>query len=135
MDAPSPSTRKLARQLLALEVEGHSGAHATGEEAIRVCDKLQTSLTRFAGPDGFTSLLRRAMTLAGAEVPELKSVKLEHDGCRTSFVAAVLASASGGSEAAVAIIASLLELLVTFIGEPLTLRLVRESWPNASLEQ
>ena len=29
--------------------------------------------------------------------------------------------------------AQLLGLLVTFIGEPLTLRLVRDAWPNASV--
>jgi hypothetical protein len=33
------------------------------------------------------------------------------------------------------IIAQLLELLVTFIGQPLTLRIVHESWPDASLDQ
>ena len=31
------------------------------------------------------------------------------------------------------IVAQLLGLLVTFIGEPLTLRLVRDAWPNASV--
>ena len=41
----------------------------------------------------------------------------------------------GGAEAAVAITAHLLGLLVTFIGEPLTLRLVREAWPDASLDE
>jgi hypothetical protein len=35
-------------------------------------------------------------------------------------------------DAAVAITAQLLGLLVTFIGEPLTVRLVREAWPDAS---
>ncbi len=42
---------------------------------------------------------------------------------------------NGGVEAAVAITAHLLGLLVTFIGEPLTLRLVREAWPDASLDE
>ena len=42
---------------------------------------------------------------------------------------------TAGGEAAVAITAHLLGLLVTFIGEPLTLRLVREAWPDASLDE
>jgi hypothetical protein len=29
----------------------------------------------------------------------------------------------------------LLELLVTFIGEPLTLRLVHDTWPDASMNE
>lgn len=135
MDIRSPSARKLARQLLALEAEDNRDIDTQGQAAVRVCDKLQNSLTRFAGPDGFTSLLRRALALAGADAPSLKSVQLEHDGCLKGFAAVAVASATGGPEAAVSVIAGLLELLVTFIGEPLTLRLVRESWPNASLEE
>jgi hypothetical protein len=38
-------------------------------------------------------------------------------------------------DAAVAITAHLLGLLVTFIGEPLTVRLVREAWPDASWDK
>ena len=40
----------------------------------------------------------------------------------------------GGADAPVAIIAHLLGLLMTFIGEPLTLRLVREAWPDVLLD-
>ena len=43
--------------------------------------------------------------------------------------------ATVGADAAVAIIAHLLGLLVTFIGEPLTLRLVGEAWPDALLDE
>ena len=42
---------------------------------------------------------------------------------------------NGGPEAVVGIIAHLLGLLVTFVGKPLTLRLVREAWPDASLDE
>ena len=60
---------------LALRVEGSgriARASATGahvHEAVRLCEKLRISLTRFAGADGFISLLRRALVLARAEVP------------------------------------------------------------------
>ena len=36
-------------------------------------------------------------------------------------------------DAGPAIVAQLLELLVTLIGEPLTLRLVRDAWPDATV--
>lgn len=103
-------------------------------EAQRVCEKLQVSLTQFAGEDGFTALLRRALALARADVPAMQAVRLKQD-CTLEGIDALAADATnGGADAAVALIAHLLGLLVTFIGEPLTLRLVREAWPDGSLD-
>jgi hypothetical protein len=59
MEMSSPSIRDLARRLLAVETEGQSVANSPVHEAIRVCEKLRVCLIRFAGPDGFTALLRR----------------------------------------------------------------------------
>jgi len=110
-------------------------------EAVRVCEKLRVSLTRFAGTDGFASLLRRALTLARAEVPELQSVKVNPDGSLEGLEQLAArewrpgSGWDGGAEAAVAITTHLLVLLVTFIGRPLTLRLLREAWPDAPLDE
>jgi hypothetical protein len=133
MDKPSPSMRDLARRLLAAS-QTASGPHV--HEATRVCGTLQISLTRFAGAAGFTSLLSRALTLASAEVSSLQSVKIGTDGRLVGFeqLAADAGTGAMGGEAAVAITAHLLELLVVFIGEPLTLSLVREAWPEMSLD-
>ena len=109
------------------------GAHA--HEATRVCDKLRIALTRFAGSDGFMSLARRALALASADFPSLETVKLKPDGSLEGLEALAVDATNGGPEAAVAVIAHLLGLLVTFIGEPLTLRLVRDAWPNGSLNK
>lgn len=133
MDITSPSIRRLARQLLAVEVTAH-GTDAQGQhEALRVCEKLRISLTRFAGADGFAALLRRALALARAEVPSLSRITLEPDGSIKGFEALAAHEADGGRAAAVALISDLLGLLVTFIGEPFMLRLVREAWPDLSL--
>lgn len=113
-----------------MEVQSPHEPHQ--HEAVRVCEKLRLSLTRFAGADGFASLLRRSLTLARAEVPELRDVQINPDG---SLGGLEQLSAEGGAEAAVAITAHLLWLLVTFIGRPLTLRLVREAWPAAPLDE
>ena len=102
-------------------------------EAVRVCEKLRVSLTRFAGPDGFASLLRRSLVLARADAPSLEAVTIKPDGSLEGLEAVASDTRSGGPEAVVGIIAHLLGLLVTFIGEPLTLRLVREAWPDTSL--
>lgn len=131
MDTSSPATRDLARRLLAVEAASQSATAARGHEAVRVLEKLRISLTRFAGADAFTALLRRALALASADVAALQTVKLQPDGSLEGMEALAVEATNGGSEAAVAISAHLLGLLVTFIGEPLTLRLVRAAWPDA----
>lgn len=133
MDMPSASMRALARRLLAVEAASQSATGAHVHEGVRVCGKLQVSVTRFAGSDGFAALLRRALALARAEVPSLQTVKLKPDGSLEGCEALAVEAANGGPEGVATIIAYLLGLLETFVGEPFTLRLVRETWPDASL--
>jgi len=125
----------VARRLLAVEAASPSAAHPRAHEAVRVCEKLRASLTRFAGVEGFTALLRRALALARADVPSLQTVTLKPDGSLEGCEVLADDATNGGPEAAVAIIAHLLGLLVTFIGKPFTLRLVREAWPDTSLNE
>ena len=134
MDTPSPSTRDLARRLLAAEAAGEA-ADARVHEAVRVCEKLQISLTRFAGPDGFTSLLRRALALARAEFPSLQAVNLKSDGSLEGLDALAVDATGSGPEAAVAIITHFLGLLITFIGAPMTMHLLGEIWPDTLLDE
>ena len=135
MTTPSESTRALARRLLALEAARQSVTDARVHEAVEVCEKLRVTLTRFAGADGFTALLRRALALARAEVPAAHSIQVKAEGCLDGLEEFVAEAGNVGVDAAVAITAHLLGLLVTLIGEPLTLRLVREAWPDASLDE
>ena len=111
-----------------------SASHPHMHEAVRIYETLRASLTRSIGPDGFTALLNRALALARADVPALKAVKAKADGSLEGLQEILGEAENVGVDAAVAIIAHLLELLVTFIGEPLTRRLVREAWPDVSLE-
>ncbi len=127
------SMRGLARRLLAVEAASRSAAGTQVLDGVLVCEKLQISVTKFAGSEGFNSLLRRALALARAEVPELQTVEVGPDGGLQGCEALAVAAANGGPEDLVALIAHLLGLLETFVGEPFTLRLVRESWPDASL--
>jgi hypothetical protein len=118
--------RELAKRLLAAS---HAASGPSGHGALLVTEKLRISLTQFAGPDGFASLLRRALALARAEVPALESVAISSDG---QLQGMEQLAADTGKKAAVELAAHLLWLLVTFTGEPLTMRLVREVWPNIS---
>jgi hypothetical protein len=124
----------LAPRLLAAEAAGQSAADAHVHEAVRVCEKLRVSLTRFAGADGFASLLRRALVLARADVPALQMVNVKADGRLEGLEELATQAGAAGVDGAVAVTTHLLGLLVTFIGEPLTLRLVRDGWPDASLD-
>ena len=122
----------LARRLLAASKTA-SGPHV--HEAVLVNEKLRITLTQFAGADGFASLMRRALALASAEVPSLECIKVGADGRLEGFEQLATDAKSEGGEAAVAITAQMLTLLVTFIGEPLTLRLVLLAWPDTSLDE
>lgn len=135
MDKPSPSIRDLARRLLALEAAIPAETDAHAHETVRVCEKLRITLTRFAGADGFTALLRRALALSQADVPALRNVKVNTDGNLEGLEDLVAGAGAAGIEAATAIAAHLLGLLVIFIGEALTLRLVRDAWPDASFDE
>ena len=134
MDTPSASTRNLARRLLAAEESRLPAPDQHLHAAVRVCDKLRLSLTRLIGADGFTALLRLSVVLARAEVPSLNRIAVKADCSIDGLEALAADDADGGAGAAVELAAQLLGLLVTFIGEPMTLRVVRQSWPDASFD-
>ncbi len=132
MDTPSASMRALARQLLAAS-EIASGPHV--HEAVVVIERLRICLVKLTGDEGFTSLLKRALVLSSAHVPSLRSVKIDAAGRVDGLEHFAADSGTGalGEEAAVAITTHLLGLLVVFIGKSLTLRLLRQSWPDTRL--
>lgn len=135
MNPLSPSVRVWSERLLALEAASRSASGADVHEAVRVCEKLRISLSRFIGVEGFAALLRRGLALARAEFPPLQAVKITADGRLEGLEEIAAADAGQGAEAGIAVTAHLLGLLVTFVGEPLTLRLVRDAWPDASLAE
>ena len=129
IDPMPPLIRHLARRLVALE-KARVGATADGCEATRVCDKLRVPLVKLAGVAGFLSLLSRALALAKSAEPILKGVQVQPDGTLSGFAAI---APERRAEAGEVVVAQLLHLLVTFIGKPLTLRLVGEAWPEATI--
>ena len=87
------------------------------------------------GNGGFRALLSRALALANAEVPWLRAVQVKADGSLEGLeeLHAQL-DPDEFFEGRVVLLAQLLGLLVAFIGENLTLRLVREVWPKVPLD-
>ncbi|QDA36774.1 hypothetical protein E4191_22045 (plasmid) [Paracoccus liaowanqingii] len=124
---PLLSMQALAQQLLTLERRHQNAFDDPADEAARVFERLRDALARFAGLSGFTSLMRRALALARADDPSLRQLSVRADGSLEGLEQL-------SSDAVLAIIAQFLGLLVTFVGEPLMLRFVREAWPDASLD-
>ena len=127
VDSPPASIRAWAHRLLALEAANKSASDTDRHNLLRVFGKLRIALTQFVGADGFTALIRRALALARREVPSLQTAKVTPEG-RLEGIEENAADAKYDSEATIAITAHLLALLVTFINEPLTLRLMSDLW-------
>jgi hypothetical protein len=135
MSTVTPAIQKLSRRLIAAESARESSDKLVSP-AVRACEQLRVPLAKLAGLAGFRSLMTRAVALATAEVPWLDSVQVRADGSLEGF------DAAGGQlgavqcdEAGAVVVAQLLGLLVTFIGEPVTLRLVRDAWPDMSVTE
>lgn len=103
---------------------------------VAVCEKLRPHLSMLMGKAGFRALLARALTLARRHSPCLEDVRVTDDGVLASpadpEVPVDPESMKAGGEA---IVSSLLGLLVTFIGEDLTRRLVLDIWPDPSADE
>lgn len=125
-----------AQRLIAEERKAGLASESDGRVAFRVCEKLRRPLVTFAGVGGYRSLVSRALVLARAEEPWLAGVKLNPDGI-FQFTAEIEAEVDlkPAGKGATAVVAQLLGLLVTFIGEALTLRLVQDVWPKAAISE
>ena len=131
-NATPPEICNLARRLIALEASC-PGVEGSVDPAVRVCGEIRRPLVRLAGAAGFRSLMTRAKALAMAEAPWLESVRVSADGLLEGFDAAhSRPDAVQGEAAGFVIVAQLLGLLVIFIGEPLTLQILRDVWPDAA---
>jgi hypothetical protein len=123
--------KEFARQLLVYEAATGTSP-AAGESAVfRVCEKLRGRLSVLIGTDGFRLLLSRAVSIAGAGRPWLSALIIRPDGSLgglDDLEAALSVQMIVAGE--VALVAQLLELLVTFIGPALTLQLLRDIWPK-----
>jgi hypothetical protein len=127
-------TRDLAQRLLAYENAAGKNSEPTESAAFRVCAKLRRPLITLAGVAGFRSLLSRALTLARAEAPSLSAVEVARDGSLKGLDELASQTDKELARDGGILIAQLIGLLLTFIGEGLTLRLVQDVWPEAAFD-
>ena len=127
--------RDFAQRLVAVEARGNKSSGRNGRAVFSgVVEKLRGPLVTLSGAAGFWALLSRSVALAGNEVRWLRAVRVKADGSlETPAEMAQLDNAEIAS-AEVILVAHLLGLLVTFIGAPLTLRLLQDAWPGVSIQ-
>jgi len=119
----SSNIKQLAERLVTFEAAAQNSSKDDAHAICRVCEKLRRRLTTLTGTAGFTSVLSRALTLAKRETPALRVVQVRPDGSMEGL-------SSETAEAYPVLVAYLLNLLVTFIGEVLTMRLLTDIWPD-----
>jgi hypothetical protein len=132
-----PDMRDLAQRLLGYEARAGSTSEPVETTTLRVYQKLRHSLGELAGSAGFHALASRALTLARSEVPSLSAVQVGADGNlegMSTIEPSIEVELDRVHEGGVILISRLLGLLFIFLGEALTLSLLREAWPGTALD-
>ena len=132
MNRVTPQMRAMATGLITYESKHSNSPESKSPSGFHVCEKLRPQLATLMGNGGFRALVTRALALAIEEVPWLQHVQVKPDGS-LEVVDEVDAQISKGQigEGRVVLLAQVLGLLVAFIGEGLTLQILREVWPKA----
>lgn len=128
----------LVRRLLAHEAAESQDQDSLIEAAERVSEELRVHLSKRIGQEGFRTILARSLALTTAQFPHLSAVRVGADGTLIGLRGAISHAqeaqdkeAQGVTiEGAVALVAQLLALLISFIGEDLTLRLLSAVQPE-----
>jgi hypothetical protein len=133
----APGMRDLAQRLLAHEAAADKASEPMESSTLLVYEKLRQSLGEFVGVAGFYSLASRALALAKPEAPSLGAARISADGAlqglgeiETQFETDKDQAGDGG----IVLIACLLGLLRIFLGEALTLSLLRNAWPGEGFD-
>lgn len=140
-DDVSPQVKQIARRLMAYEAKTATPARVGDHTspAFRICEKLRHPLSRLAGVAGFRSLLSRALALASEEVRWLKTIRIATNGSLEGFKEGLNDTQAQLSQqqidqGEIVLVAQLLGLLMTFIGEGLTMQLLQQEWPKVALD-
>ena len=125
MNRVTPKLRIYAERLVAYEVTRTGSSKSTPSAAFAVIEKLSPQFGPLMGAAGFRALSARALVLANAEVAWLRDLRVGEDG---SFEGLNKLEAHSNPEeiatAGIVLLARLLGVLVTLIGENLTVQLL-----------
>jgi hypothetical protein len=129
MTRPSAAQAERATHLLVSEGDCRS-TDGCAAAAGRVYDKLQARLAPLIGPAGVQALFMRSAKLAQPALASLADVAASLES--STEVRAWLKSLEPAAaiEAAAVLFGTFLELVTTFIGERLTVQVLRSAWPE-----
>jgi hypothetical protein len=146
----APGMRDLAHRLLTYEAGAGKASEPMEAPALRVYEKLRQSLGEFVGVAGFQSLASRALAMARSEMPSLRAVQVSADGALKGLGQGLgqglsefgphidleedRAGELQAGEGEIILIVRLLGLLRVFLGEALTLSLLRNAWPPEAFD-
>jgi hypothetical protein len=133
----SPGMRDLAHRLVTYEAGAGNPPEPMESPTLRVYEKLRQSLVELVGVAGFQSLASRALTLATPEAPSLSEAKVTADGSLQGLgeiETQIDMDKDRAGEGGIILIARLLGLLRVFLGEALTLSLLRNAWPGEAFD-
>jgi hypothetical protein len=124
---PLKETRDLARSLVAHEADTGTASLRTEPATVRVYDRLRRQFSAPVGVDAFQVLASRALALAKSESRRLSAVQITaNGGVRGLGEVESHTDTDEDGEAGVILIAQLLGLFVSFLGEATTLRLIED---------
>ena len=134
MNRASPQMRKLAKTLIALEMGRNKSLKIKKLDAFEVCEKLRPPLATLVGNEAFRALMAHALALASRDEPGLRAMQVKWDGT-LEVPEEIHAQIRKNKffEGRILLVSQLLGLLVDFIGEKLTLWLVRQAWPKVRI--
>jgi hypothetical protein len=133
----APQMRDLAYRLLVYEAGAGNVSEPLESPTLRVYGKLRQSLGEFVGVAGFQSLASRALALAKPEAPSLSETQVSGDGALHGLgeiETQIDMNKDVAGEGGIILIARLLGLLRLFLGEALTLNLLRNAWPGEVID-
>jgi hypothetical protein len=130
--AASPSLRDLALKQLTSTDRTRADSAELAASLRRAHTNLSQLLIPLIGRTAAGALTARAVHLVQREHPWLPTQRPDQSDDAIEVVAASLAQQDlqAAREAGAAVLATLAGLLVTFIGDSLTMRLLRKSWPD-----
>ena len=120
-------TRDLARSLVASEAVANTSFLQSEPATLRVYERLRRQLGAPVGAEGFQSLASRALALARSESPRLRAVHvMANGGLRGLGEVESRTNPDEDGEVGIILIAELLGLFLTLLGESTTLRLIED---------
>jgi hypothetical protein len=121
------------RHMLARDAGAGASASAIAAASRRLCERVAEQLTPLIGDAGVAAIYTRSLHLTQRNIPGLAPVRASAQGdAPFALLQRSLEQLEPGAatDAAVDLLATVSELLTSFIGQGLTTRLLSEAWPD-----